>query len=108
MKRDNVWKKYTEEDEKALEAVCAGYRAFLDRGKTERECVSETVRLDRAAGYRDIEEVIGEGRGLKEGDKVYAVNMKKTIALFHIGRKTPDQGMMILGAHIDSPRLDIK
>ncbi|MCR5162192.1 MAG: aminopeptidase [Lachnospiraceae bacterium] len=108
MNRDNAWKKYKEEDILALEELCSGYRAFLDKGKTERECVKETVRLAQERGYRDLNDVIAAGENLKAGDKIYAVNMNKTIALFHIGERPLEEGMRILGAHIDSPRMDLK
>lgn len=108
MERKNAWKSYNEQQLTELEALSREYRNFLDNGKTERECVSESVKLAKAAGYRDLDEVIAAGEVLKAGDKVYAVNMKKNIALFHIGTGSLAQGLRILGAHIDSPRLDLK
>ena len=108
MNRENAWKKYKEEDIRSLEELCSGYRTFLDKGKTERECVKETVRLAQERGYRDLNEVIAAGEKLQAGDKVYAVNMNKTIALFHMGQRPLKDGMRILGAHIDSPRMDLK
>lgn len=108
MERKNAWKNYDEQQLAGLEALAGEYRKFLDNGKTERECVSESVKLAKAAGYRDLDEVIAAREGLKAGDKVYAVNMKKNIALFHIGTGSMEQGLRILGAHIDSPRLDLK
>lgn len=108
MERKNAWKSYDEQQLAELEVLARAYRAFLDHGKTERECVREAVKLAETAGYRDIEEVISAGDCLKAGDKVYAVNMKKSIALFHIGTGSIEQGLRILGAHIDSPRLDLK
>ena len=80
------------------------YRDFLDRGKTERECISEIIRLAEEKGYRNIEET----ESLSAGDKVYYVQYGKSIALFHIGTEPAEKGMNILGAHIDSPRLDVK
>lgn len=108
MERKNAWKSYSEQQLTELEVLARKYREFLDYGKTERECVCAAVELAKAAGYRDLEEVIAAGDGLKAGDKVYAVNMKKSIALFHIGSGSMEQGLRILGAHIDSPRLDLK
>ncbi len=80
------------------------YRAFLDNGKTERECINEIISSAEAAGYRNIETV----DSLKPGDKVYFVQYSKSIALFSIGEDPIENGMNILGAHIDSPRLDVK
>ena len=108
MQRENAWKKYSDDDIAKLEALNDNYRKFLDKGKTERECVKETVKMAEKAGYKDLNKVIAKGKKLKAGDKVYAVNMDKCIALFQIGTKSLEQGMNILGAHIDSPRLDVK
>ena len=91
-----------------MEKLCEDYRHFLDDGKTERECVSQSVRIAEQAGYRNLADVIEEGGKLTAGDKVYSVNMNKSIALFQIGRQPMEKGMAILGAHIDSPRMDIK
>ena len=93
---------------KELEQVAKAYRNFLNVGKTERECVTQIIREARAAGYESLEEKTAKGEKLKAGDKVYTVGMKKIIALFHIGQDDISEGMNILGAHIDSPRLDVK
>ena len=108
MKRENVWKSYTKEQCVELEKLASDYRKFLDNGKTERECVKVTIRLAREAGYQSLEEVLQEGKQLQPGDKVYAVCMEKAVALFLIGTEPISKGMRILGAHIDSPRLDLK
>lgn len=108
MSKENVWKLYDAQQLEELEALSVRYRAFLDAGKTERECVTETVRLARMAGYRSLDEVRASGETLKAGDKVYTVCMQKMIALFQIGTESIEKGMRILGAHIDSPRLDLK
>ena len=108
MERRNAWLSYTEAEEKELESVAKAYRNFLDLGKTERECITQIVKEAEAAGYESLEAKIAKGEGLKAGDKVYTVGMKKIIALFHIGQEDIANGMNILGAHIDSPRLDIK
>ena len=108
MKRENVWKTYSNEQLQDLEALASRYKAFLDAGKTERECVKEAVRLAREQGYISLEEVQKSGRKLQAGDKVYAVCMNKMMAMFHIGTGSLQEGMRILGAHIDSPRLDLK
>ena len=108
MERRNAWLSYTEAEEKELESVAKAYRNFLDLGKTERECITQIVKEAEAAGYESLEAKIAKGESLKAGDKVYTVGMKKIIALFHIGQEDIANGMNILGAHIDSPRLDIK
>lgn len=108
MERKNAWKTYDEAQLTALNTLCADYKAFLDKGKTERECVVEAVKQARAHGYFDLEDAMKQGRTLKAGDKVYHVCMDKTIALYHIGKAPIENGMNILGAHIDSPRIDIK
>ena len=108
MERKNAWLTYTENDLKELERTSAGYRAFLDAGKTERECVTELTRQAEAAGYVSLEKKLSSGEKIKSGDKIYAVGMKKIMALFHIGQEPLEKGMNILGAHIDSPRLDVK
>lgn len=108
MERKNVWTTYDEEKLQELEKINADYRACLDAGKTERECVELAVARAQAAGYKDINKMIESGENLKAGDKVYAVCMGKTIAMFNIGTEPLEKGMNILGAHIDSPRIDIK
>ena len=104
----SVWSSYTEADREALEKLAAGYRDFLSTCKTERESVVEAVRQAKAAGYRDLCDVLQAGEKLKAGDKVYAVNMKKSIVLFQIGEDPLEKGLAILGAHIDTCRLDVK
>lgn len=108
MERENAWKKYSLEEEKKVFAFGEEYRKFISKCKTERECVDEIVKLAKGAGFADMEQVIASGRKLKAGDRVYAVNKGKGMALFIIGRENMEQGMHILGAHIDSPRLDLK
>lgn len=104
----NLWLSYTEDQLTHLEQVTSDYKAYLDAGKTERECIREAVRMAKAAGYRDLNDVIAAGETLKTGDRVYAVCMEKTIALFQIGSESIEKGMNILGAHVDSPRIDLK
>lgn len=108
MKRENAWKKYGREELKELDSLCEDYREFLNKGKTERECVREIVKAVKKAGYVDINDIIDEKKKLKPGSKVYAVWMNKTVALFNIGTNDIEKGMNILGAHIDSPRMDVK
>ena len=107
-KKISVWSKYTSEERAAVDALAHGYIDFLSDCKTERESVTEAVRRARTAGYRDLADVIAKGETLAAGDKVYAVNMKKAIVLFHIGTEPMEHGMNILGAHIDTCRLDVK
>lgn len=108
MERKNAWNTYGKREISELEELNSNYIDFLSDCKTERECVKETVRQARKKGYKSLEEVIEKGQPLKQGDKVYAVCMNKTVALFNIGKIPMEQGMNILGAHIDSPRMDIK
>ena len=108
MERKNAWLSYNEADEKALEKLAKDYRTFLDNGKTERECVSELSREAEAVGYVSLDKKLASGEKIQTGDKIYAVGMKKIMALFYIGEDPMEKGMNILGAHIDSPRLDVK
>ena len=108
MERKNAWLTYTDDEIKKLEKTAVDYRTFLDTGKTERECVTELTRQAEAAGYVSLEKKLASGEKIKSGDKIYAVGMKKIMALFHIGQEPLEKGMNILGAHIDSPRLDVK
>lgn len=101
-------KQYSEQDKKDIETLARKYRAFLDAGKTERECTKNICRIAREHGYRDLEEVLEAGEGLKAGDKIYAVNMKKAVLMMEIGEEDMEKGLLLVGSHIDSPRLDIK
>lgn len=108
MEKKNVWETYDEEQLKELEQHAKEYMDFLDNGKTERECIDEIVNQIEREGYEELQVLIRENRPLKKGDKVYAVWMNKSIVMFRIGEKPLEEGMNILGAHIDSPRLDVK
>ena len=108
MDRKNAWTTYSKEELDRLEQVNTEYKNCLDAGKTERECVVLAVEKAKAEGYKDIRDIIKNGGEVKAGDKLYAVCMNKTIALFHMGAKPLTEGMNILGAHIDSPRIDVK
>ena len=108
MERPNAWLTYSDADMQDLETVAKKYRHFLNVGKTERECITQIVKEAEEAGYVSLEEKVKNGEALKAGDKVYQVGMQKIIALYHIGEEDLAQGMNILCAHIDSPRLDIK
>lgn len=109
MDRKNAWEKYPEGRERdEVFKFAEDYRRFISECKTERECVTAFVAEAERAGYQNLEDVIRDGKSLKSGDKVYANNMGKGIALFVLGKKSLESGMNILGAHIDSPRLDLK
>lgn len=108
MERRNAWETYDEKQIGQLEAVCRRYRAYLDAGKTERECAAETIRLAKEAGYRSLSEAIEMSEKLKPGDKLYCDQMGKSVLLFVLGYEKLEKGMNIIGAHIDSPRMDIK
>ena len=108
MERKSLWTNYDNAQREALEKVNLLYRQCLDEGKTERECVSLTIRMAKENGYKDLKKLIADGTKINIGDKVYIDYMGKSIALFQIGKKPLEEGMNILGAHIDSPRLDVK
>lgn len=104
----SIWNTYRKDDKKNLERLAKGYIDFISDCKTERESAAEAIRQAEAAGYRDLAAIIKKGETLKAGAKVYALNMKKSLALFHVGTEPLAHGMAILGAHIDTCRLDVK
>ena len=106
MERTAAWNSYNKTELKKLETVSKEYRAFLDAGKTERECVIGAIDRAKAAGYRDLKELIAENGKLKAGDRVYADCMGKAIMLFIVGKQPMEKGFNIIGAHIDSPRME--
>ena len=108
MERPNAWKSYDAASLAELEKLCGDYRAFISENKTERECVRASVALAKAAGYVNLDEAVTSGRKLAAGDKVYAVSHNKTLMLVNLGSDPLEDGLSILGAHIDSPRLDLK
>ena len=108
MERPNAWKGYGEDQLAALNSLCEDYKTFISDNKTERECCDASVQMAREAGYVDLAERIASGEPLKAGDKVYAINRGKSLMLVHLGTEPLTTGVNILGAHIDSPRLDIK
>ena len=108
MYRKNAWENLAEDEKEQLSAFAKDYMAFLNNGKTERECVAEGVRQAEAKGFKNLMDVVKNGETLKAGDRVYRAWMNKDIMLFIIGEKPMECGMNILGAHIDSPRIDIK
>ena len=103
-----AWESYDGKQEKKLEKLCKEYREFLDNGKTERECIDTIVNTIEAQGYQELESLMKQGVQVSRGAKVYSVWMNKSIVMFQIGKKPMAEGINILGAHIDSPRLDIK
>jgi len=109
MERKNAWSKYTsEKDKKKVFKFGEEYRQFISECKTERECVEFFIAAAEKAGYKNLEDVIKSGKKLKAGDKVYAANKGKELAVFNIGTESLESGLNILGAHIDSPRMDLK
>lgn len=108
MEKKNTWETYTNEQLREVDLFAKEYMNFLDLGKTERECVDYIVNVIEKNGYRELSSLIRAGESLKKGDKVYSVWMNKTVVMFRLGEKPMSEGMNILGAHIDSPRLDVK
>ena len=108
MEKKNAWEKYQGEKRQEVFDFSEGYKQFISDCKTERECVTELKAQAQAAGFQDLKEVLASGKTIATGDKLYADNMGKGLALFVIGKEPIEKGMNILGAHIDSPRLDIK
>ena len=101
-------KAYKENERKEMETLAKMYRDFLDKGKTERECTENICKIAEKNVYRNLKEILDTGDVLKAGDKVYAVNMKKSVMLMEIGSEPLEKGMLLIGSHIDSPRLDLK
>ena len=108
MERKNLWNTYNETQLEELEMISKRYRKCLDKGKTERECVRTAITLAKETGYRDMKELMQNGERIKPNDKVYIDYMERALILFHAGSAPIEQGMNILGAHIDSPRIDVK
>ena len=100
----NIWKNASPEKVEAIMNFNEGYKEYISKGKTERLCVDESIRIAEEHGYVNLE----NAKSAKPGDKLYLVNMNKNIVLFNVGRKPVVEGLRVLGAHIDSPRLDIK
>lgn len=108
MEREVAWKKYDEAALSQVDELAADYINFISQNKTERECAQAVVKLAEAAGYRSLDECVAAGVQLKPGDKVWAHAHGKAVVLVHVGAEPIERGMNILGAHIDSPRLDLK
>lgn len=108
MERKVAWESFSDDQLEELEALNKRYIAFISDNKTERRCFAASVAQAQAAGYVSLEEAVKEGKTLKPGDKVWAGIHGKTIILVHIGAEPLEKGLNILGAHLDSPRLDLK
>ena len=104
----NAWKKYSLEELNEVEALSISYKKFLDDAKTEREAVTEIIKRCENEGFKDLDFIVKNKSSLNKGDKVYVNNNGKSVVLFIIGEEDIENGMNILGAHIDSPRLDLK
>ena len=103
--KQTIWEK---SDTNLLESFCADYRSFISRNKTERECVADMTAVLKEQGAKSLADLIESGETLQRGDLVYADMMKKALLIFRIGEKPVTEGMRFLGAHIDSPRMDLK
>ena len=108
MERINAWNTYDPGKLRSCMDFADDYKDFLTHCKTERECIDRFVNEAEAGGYVELNRAIAENRKLSAGDRVYSVWMNKSIVLFEIGSEPVENGMNILGAHIDSPRLDVK
>ncbi len=108
MERPNAWNSYKKTELKKAEALAERYKDFLNRGKTERECVTYIVEKLENNGYISLDKAMKDGKKLKPGDKIYLNQMNKAVVAFHLGKKPLEEGMNIVGAHIDSPRIDLK
>ena len=106
--KNNAWLKYNSTERKEIFDFCEGYKGYLSVGKTERECILEAIRLAEEKGYRNLDDIIKNNEEIKAGDKVYANNKDKTLALYLIGNDSIENGMRIIGSHVDSPRIDLK
>ncbi|MDV3428662.1 MAG: aminopeptidase, partial [Bacillota bacterium] len=103
-----AWDKYEDKDIESLNRLSSEYKAFLSKCKTERECVKELILDAEKKGFKSLKSAIERGEKLKPGDKLYANNMDKNLILYTIGKEPLEKGLTILGAHIDSPRMDLK
>lgn len=108
MAKENLWTTYDQETLEKVHNFSEGYKEFITKGKTERHCVKLATKLAEANGFKNLNEFIKNNTPLKTGDKIYSTYMGKAFMAFVIGKEPISQGMNILGAHIDSPRMDIK
>lgn len=100
----NIWKDASQEKVNAIMNFCEDYKHFISVGKTERMCVKEALKIAESKGFKNLHDV----KTANVGDKLYLINKNKNIVLFTVGQKPVKEGLRVLGAHIDSPRLDIK
>ena len=108
MERPNAWESYSDAQLAELEEFSSAYTAFISNNKTERECVASAIGLAEDAGYANLDELIEQGAKLEPGARVYASNRGKSLILVELGTEPLTKGINILGAHVDSPRLDVK
>ncbi|MBE7082948.1 MAG: aminopeptidase [Clostridiales bacterium] len=104
----NIYESYTQEKLKKAYDFCEGYKQYISNAKTERESIAETVKIAESNGFKNLKEILKSGKKLKKGDKVYAINMDKALIMAVIGEQDLENGLNIVGSHIDSPRLDLK
>ena len=104
--KKSAWLKYDKHGKEEIFNFCEGYKNYMSVCKTERESVLEAIKLAEEKGYRDLNKIIKNNEVLKSGDKVYLNNKDKVLALFLIGDEALENGMRIIGSHVDSPRLD--
>lgn len=108
MKFKNAWLTYSDQQAQAVQAFAEDYMNFISKAKTERRFVKEAIELAKGFGYTNVNEYVENGKALKAGDKIYFNMMNKSLILMQIGTEPLEKGMNILGAHIDSPRIDLK
>jgi len=108
MERNNIWTSYTKNDLKEMDNLCNSYKKYLSEAKTERICVEYAIKDAKKAGFKDLKASIKAKKALKPGDKFYIEHMGKTLIMGVLGKRPLEEGMNILGAHIDSPRMDLK
>lgn len=108
MEHKLAWDKYDDKDIQNMNDLTSAYKDFMTKCKTERECVVELIKFVEQNGFKSVESVIKQGHTIKAGDKLYANNMGKNLILYTIGSEPFEKGLKILGAHIDSPRIDLK
>lgn len=106
--KTNIWEKYSGEKRNDIEKFCGGYIDFISNCKTERECIKFAINEAEKHGFVSLKSKIEKGEKIKAGDKIYSVNMDKGIVLYVAGKKDMEEGLNIIGAHVDSPRLDLK